>query len=300
VESSFSDYLGINFKLNKEAGTFTMTQQGLTKKVLEAANMLDCAVTKTPAKLEALGIDPEGEPMKESWSYPSIVGMLLYLTTNTRIDCAFAVSQVARFNHNPKQSHAQGVKHILRYLKGTMDQGITVKLGGKLAIEVYCDADFAGLYKCEPDSTPTASKSRMGYVIFLAGFPLIWKSKLISETCLSTAEAEYSALSYCLRDLIPVRRLILEMATAMGCTETIHTTIHEDNDAARLLATNHQLSARTKYYLVKLHHFWEWMTANADTVSIVRVASKQQKADYLTKSLPAEGHGGNRMLAQGF
>jgi len=45
---------------------------------------------------DTLGIDPEGKPFDETWSYPSIFGMLLYLTSNTRPDIAFAVSQVAR------------------------------------------------------------------------------------------------------------------------------------------------------------------------------------------------------------
>ena len=238
--------------------------------------------------------------MEESWSYPSIVGMLLYLTTNTRIDLAFAVSQVARFNHNPKKSHATAVKTILRYLRATMDRGTVVKVGQVLALEVYVDADFAGLYKCDPDHELTASKSRMGYIIFLAGFPLLWKSKLISETCLSTSEAEYSALSHCLRDLIPVRRLAFEMAAAMGHTGLIHTTLHEDNDAARLLANSHQLSARTKYYLVKLHHFWEWLNENSETVKIVRVGTKEQRADYLTKGLAREVFEYIRSLVQGW
>ena len=140
----------------------------------------------------------------------------------------------------------------------------------------------------------------MGYIVFLGGFPLLWKSKLISETCLSTTEAEYSALSYCLRDLIPVRRLIFEMAAAMGYTALIHTTIHEDNDACRLLATTRQLSSRTKYYLVKMHHFWEWMEKNEDSVTVTRVKSEKQQADYLTKTLPTAGFLNNRLLTQGY
>jgi hypothetical protein len=39
----------------------------------------------TPAGQAALGIDPDGPPMQESWSYCSVVGMFLYLSTNTHI-----------------------------------------------------------------------------------------------------------------------------------------------------------------------------------------------------------------------
>ena len=51
--------------------------------------------------------------------------MLLYLATNTRPDIAFAVSQVAQFNSNPKQSHVSAVKIIIRYLSATSDKGVT-------------------------------------------------------------------------------------------------------------------------------------------------------------------------------
>jgi hypothetical protein len=37
---------------------------------------------------------PDHELMTEEWSYPSIVGMLLYLLMNTMPDIAFAISQV--------------------------------------------------------------------------------------------------------------------------------------------------------------------------------------------------------------
>jgi hypothetical protein len=46
----------------------------------------------------------------------SVVGMLLYLSTNTHPDIAYRVSQAARFTSNPKQSHATAVKMIVRYL----------------------------------------------------------------------------------------------------------------------------------------------------------------------------------------
>jgi hypothetical protein len=112
-EGSFSEFLGIKFEEDTSAGSITMTQTGLIKRIITTTKMENCNSNWVPAAKEALGIDPEGEPMEEDWSYPSIIGMLLYLSTNTRPDIAFAVSQVARFNHNLKKSHATAIKMIV-------------------------------------------------------------------------------------------------------------------------------------------------------------------------------------------
>jgi hypothetical protein len=105
-EGTFSEFLGIKFTENKDAGTIMLTQKGLIKKIISTTNLENCNPNWTPAATSALGMDPDGKLMTEEWSYPSIVGMLLYLSTNTRPDIAFAVSQVARFSYSPKQSHA--------------------------------------------------------------------------------------------------------------------------------------------------------------------------------------------------
>ena len=91
----------------------------------------------------ALGSDPEGPQIKEAWKYSSVVGMLLYLSTNTRPDIVFAVSQVAS---NPKQSHASAVKMIIRYLSATSGKGIIFTPTTDFKVDCYVDADFTGLH----------------------------------------------------------------------------------------------------------------------------------------------------------
>jgi hypothetical protein len=81
-EGSFSEFLGIKFEEDTKARTITLTQQGLIKKIIAATGLEDCNPNWTPAAPTALGKDPEGPPMHEDWSYPSIVGMLLYLSAN--------------------------------------------------------------------------------------------------------------------------------------------------------------------------------------------------------------------------
>jgi hypothetical protein len=94
--------------------------------------MSDINYNWTPASQAALGIDPEGPPMEECWSYRSIVGMLFYLSANTRPDIAFAVSQVAKFCHSPKKSHASAVKTLVCYLHRTCKMGMIGKPTGNL------------------------------------------------------------------------------------------------------------------------------------------------------------------------
>ena len=112
---------------------------------------------------------------------------------------------MARFSHAPTKLHASAVKTIVRYLARTSDKGLFFKPDGTYQLKCWVDADFAGLFGREPSENPTAAKSRYGHVITFGGIPLVWKSQLISEVCLSTLHAEYVGLSNCLRALIPMR-----------------------------------------------------------------------------------------------
>jgi hypothetical protein len=94
-EGSFTEYLGIKFAKNKSAGTIELTHKGLIKKIINATGLANCNPNRHPAMAAALGIDSDGEPYTETWNYPSIVGMLLHLSTNTQPYISFAVSQVA-------------------------------------------------------------------------------------------------------------------------------------------------------------------------------------------------------------
>jgi hypothetical protein len=302
MDDTIESFLGIKFEKMSD-GSYNLTQPALIEKIIQATGMEQCNASPTPAAPNTtLGKDPEGEPMKESWSYPSVIGMLLYLSTNTRSDITFAVSQVARFTHGPKQSHATAVKRIVRYLQGTRDKGMIMRPDGTLSVESYSDADFAGLYKVDPMEDPSSAKSRMGYIVKLSGCPLVWKSQLIDSICLATAEAEYYSLSHCLRTLLPILRVLKEVATnldvATSHTPTITARAFEDNTAALSLANNQRLTSRTRYYHTMAHHFWE--AVNNGVVQVVGIATNLMDADIFTKAKGRIAFEENRKRIQGW
>ena len=65
----------------------------------------------------------------------------------------------------------------------------------KLMMDMYADADFAGLWNGEDTNDSICTKSRSGILLTIGNVPLLWKSKLQTETALSTMESEYIALS---------------------------------------------------------------------------------------------------------
>ena len=247
-----------------------------------------------------LGADPTGPDFAEDWNYRSVVGMMMYLSTNTRPDIAFAVSQVARFGNNPKQSHGVAVKRIVRYLKATSDKGTIVPPITDLSLDDYVDADFLGLHGREVQESMDSARSRTGYIIKLGGFPLIWKSQLQTAIATSTMMAEYCALSSSIRTLIPIRRLILELVERLGLSERIRTTVHEDNNGALALATNQRVSARTRFYNLNWHFFWEFVKNPENHTYIVRADTKLQDADLFTKALVRATFDENRRRIQGW
>jgi hypothetical protein len=289
-EGTFSEFLGIKFEINSKDGSVNMTQKGSIKTIIDTTGMNDCNPNWTPASTIPLGLDPDGEFMDEPWSYRSVVGMLLYLTTNTRPDLGFCVSQIARFSHAPKQAHATAVKTIIRYLHRTLDKGMIVRPTGKLNLENYCDCDFAGIFSVEPSESPVSVKSRTGFIIFFAGCPLVWKSQLQSTIALSTFPSKYNGLSHSMRIMIPMRGLLLETVAVLELPTALVSTIHyrafEDNNSALLLANSQHLTACNKYFAVKLHHFWSHVKPGI--IEVVKVDTAQQVADLLTKGLPRE------------
>ena len=232
--------------------------------------------------------------------------MLLYLSTNTRPDIAFAVSQVCRFNKDPRVSHAKAVKMIVRYLKRTSEMGTIIRFTNELNLVCFADADFAGLFGREEPRSDDAARSRGAYIISIGGILVTWRSWLMPAKCLGTLEAEYQCLSAAMVQMIALKTLLAEVCDVLelpALRSTISGTVWEDNQGAVYLATNQRITNRTKYFLVKWHHFWDHVSQNNGKdgkFEIKKVGTHDQRADYLTKGLPRETYEHIRELNQGW
>ena len=207
IEDDYAGFLGIY--IHKIEFVIELSQTGLIDRIIQALGLdTDLTTIRTePASTTPLEKETTGAPRKETWSYPSIIGLMLYLAYNSRPDIVFAGHQCARFNQCPRLKHEQAVNRIARYLKGTREKGLSFTSTGELNLELHSDADWAGLWNAELPDDPTCVKSRTGYLITLSEVPVTWISKLQTEIATSMMHAEYIALSTGMRELLPVTEI---------------------------------------------------------------------------------------------
>lgn len=302
-EGELAEYLGIDITRNWTDKSFTLNQTGLIDRII-TAGLSDSNPDHIPATPTSLGSDPTCLPYDESWNYSSVIGRLLYLSTNSRPDIAYAVNQVARFTHDPKEIHSRAFKKIVRYLKGTRDKGLIMRPQPHICLDCYVDANFGGLFGVEDSQNPVSVKSRTGYVTMMGGCPLLWQSKLQSIIALSTTEAEYIALSQSMRQLLPMKQLVREMSTHLDLHKefAIRTmsTVFEDNNSALLLAQGiaPKMMPRSKHIAI-IYHWWQYHVERGAT-EVIKIDTKIQQADILTKGLPSPQFEELRLLLMGW
>jgi hypothetical protein len=130
-------------------GSIFLHQTGYTQKLLKRFGMDKANSLSAPMMGRSRTSDDPYRPCEEEEEefydrtcYLAAVGAVLYLSTFTRPDISFTISVLARHSQKPAMRHWNGVRHVLRYLRGTEDLGIHDTIGGTLEIVGYADAGF--------------------------------------------------------------------------------------------------------------------------------------------------------------
>jgi len=267
-------FLGINILRKREEGLIHLSQPELLRECLHGLDLTDCKPVLTPA-IANEKLVKYGEPIDQSRLelYHSIVGKLLYVANHTRPDLSVAVGQLASFVSCPTESHWQALKRVVRYCKGTLDYGTV--LGGSFAVPIlvgYADADWGS---CED-----TRRSRTGYTFHLGVGCVSHQSKKQATVALSTAEAEYMALSSATQELKWLRQLLGELGFKQNLTE-----IFQDNQACFQMAKGNVNHQRSKHIDMRYHFIQEAVAAGE--MKLTWVPTTDMVADIMTKVLPA-------------
>lgn len=206
--------------------------------------------------------------------YRALVGSLLFATVCTRPDLSQAVGVLCRFQQNPGAEHWKAAKRALRYAVGTASIGLTFGGGSKtFELAGWCDADYAG----DLDTR----RSTTGYVFYLCGGVISYKSMLQKAVTLSTCEAEYSAAAQAAREAVWTLALVNEIGKDELPTPV---NIHEDNQGTIALSKNPVGHGKNKHIDIKKHFLRELTEKGA--IALSYTPTLEQIADIFTKALP--------------
>src|SRR5277367_49418 len=215
------------------------------------------------------------EALADPKEYQSTVSSLMYAMLATRPDLAQTIQQISQFSQKPTRIHEKAAKHAIRYLNGTIDQGITYNESLEMKLEFWSDANWGGEEGKELVS---------GFVATIAGGSVTYSSKKQGSIALSSMESEYMALLHTLKELIWLHRFLKEIGYDVGNQNTIFC----DNQSAIALAHNLEHHARTKHIDIQYHFVRNCVEDG--TTRLEYCPMEDMVADGLTKALGPERH----------
>lgn len=272
-----SCFIGVEIRdFRSSDGSIYLNQRGYIRRILERFNMLECKVVSTPIETGHSLNKPEtlkGEILT-GIPYAEAVGSLMYCALATRPDLAQALSILSKYNSCPREQHWQGVKRVLRYLKGTLDFALAYRKVNEPKIICYTDADWAGDH--------ANRRSISGMVSFLSSGPISYKSQQQPVVALSTTESEYIAATIAVKELIWLQRFISELKAPISTGATLKC----DNQSAIRLIRNPEFHQRTKHIDIRYHFIRERYLDKCFEPEYVD--TQLQKADIFTKPLSTD------------
>lgn len=221
--------------------------------------------------LRALDQPPDVRPsaalLKE---YQQRIGALMYLTTSTRVDIAYATHMLARAASRPTEELLSETDRVFSYLSHHRSVGLTYSPTPAQELHGFSDASWE------------VRHSTSGWVVLWQGAALSWGSSKQPCIALSSCEAEIVALSESCKDLVYLRKVISELL----CKDLSPSPHFTDNKAARDLAYNPEYHKRTKH--IERRHFFVRDMVEKFEIVVPFVSSAENLADFLTKPLPAK------------
>ena len=210
--------------------------------------------------------------------YRSIVGCLMYAMLCTRPDLAFAVSTLSRYCNIAGTQQLNVARQVLKYVNHSKQRCLTyTKQSNCPNLCAFVDAGYG--------SDKVTRRSPTGWVVYLGGSPIAWKSRLQERVTTSSAEAEYTALASVVKELIWIRMIIFNIKLPLPVISTT-TPIFEDNSSTIMIAENKTVNDRTKHIDEKMHFIREVLLLRE--YKLWFVPTKFQIADILTKGLTTD------------
>jgi hypothetical protein len=231
-------YLGL--EVWQKRGEVFLGQGKYEIKILQKFGMMDCKSMNTPMNVDIRKVKvPDSDPVDPSL-YHKLIGSLMYLV-NTRPDICFVVNTLSQFQVEPRQEHWIAAKHVLRYIRGTINYGLRYTTYNDIQLHGFTDSDWAGITEDR--------KSTSGMCFSLGSAMISWSNRKQKSVALSTVEAEYMGACEACTEAVWLRKLVSDLFDQNP--ESI--TIYCDNQSCIRLSEHLVFHERSKHIEIKYY-----------------------------------------------
>ncbi|CAL8086765.1 unnamed protein product [Prunus armeniaca] len=257
-------FLGLQV-LHKD-GTLHINQLKYAHDLLQKAYLLNSKPESTPLaakKANLLNSKLESTPLAAK--------VLLSVSDGAIISNPTEYRELLAFMSAPRASHLVAAKRILRYIKSTIDLGLTFTPQTATArLSAYSDADWAGCLN--------SRRSTTGYVITLGTNLISWCSKKQPTVSRSSTESEYRTLSHACVETTWLCSFLHEL----GVRLRFPVQLFRDNLSTTYMATNPVFHAHTSHIELDYHFVREKVALGSHQVCFVPFVD--QPVDLFTKA----------------
>ncbi|GJV55170.1 retrovirus-related pol polyprotein from transposon TNT 1-94 [Tanacetum coccineum] len=224
-----------------------------------------CTLMVIKPKLDA---DLSGKPINQT-RYHSMIGSLMYLTSS-RPDIVQEVCYCTHYQVRPTERHLKEVDRIFRYVKGTINMGLWYPKDSVFELSAFSNANHAGCLDTR--------KRTSGGIQFIGEKIVSWRSKKQDCTAMSTAEAEYVALSASCAQVMWMRTQLKHYGFDYNKIP-----LYSDSQSPIAISCNPVQHSRTKHINVRYHFIKKLVERGI--VELYFVRTEYQLADMFTKAL---------------
>uniref|UniRef100_A0A2N9FGC6 Reverse transcriptase Ty1/copia-type domain-containing protein n=1 Tax=Fagus sylvatica TaxID=28930 RepID=A0A2N9FGC6_FAGSY len=183
------------------------------------------------------------------------------------------------YSSAPTLRHWNGVKHVLRYLRGTTDMGLFYPNKSNPQLVGYADAGYL--------SDPHKGRSQTGYLFTCGNTAISWRSVKQTISATSSNHSEIIAIHEASRECVWLRSVIQHIREKCGLSSIKDnpTILYEDNAACITQIRGGYIKGdRTKHISPKF--FYTHELQKSGDIDVKQIRSSENLADIFTKSLP--------------
>ena len=264
------NYLSIEVSKDKN-GVFSISQTAYIDKIASQFGLTESKGSKYP-------LDPgyhklqDKKELDSNEKYRKLIGMLLYISTNSRPDISAAVGILSQRISRPRELDYVEALRIVKYLVFTKHERLfMLSTLNTTPLSAFSDSDWA-----EDRET---RKSISGIICKVFGASVAWSSRKQNIVSTSTTESEFYALAEAVKEVQWLRNILIDLEINVP----LPITIHSDNQSTIKLIENSKFSARTKHIDVRLHFVRDCVSNGI--IKLQFCPTEENVADLLTKPL---------------